>query len=91
MPVQWLQTHTTSLSARKSLHIFVLGHEAWLPQRVGYYFRLTGGPLTRLPLRLTETSTRSAILMKGMPLFMPYCLRSKAMIPEIVRSQSLCR
>jgi hypothetical protein len=32
-------------------------------------------------LRSTVTSTRSAILMKGMPLFIPYCLRSKAIVP----------
>ena len=37
----------------------------------GYYFRATGGPLTRFTLRSTVTSTRSAILMKGMPLFIP--------------------
>jgi hypothetical protein len=39
--------------------------------------------LTRFPLRSTVTSTRSAILMKGMPLFIPYCLRSKAIVPVI--------
>jgi hypothetical protein len=36
-----------------------------------YFLRSNGGPLTRFPLRLTVTSTRSAILMNGMPLFMP--------------------
>ena len=36
-----------------------------------YCFKTTGGPLTLLPLRSTVTSTRSAILMNGMPLFMP--------------------
>ena len=50
----------------------------------GYCLKTTGGPLTRLPLRSTVTSTRSAILMKGMPLFIPYCLRSKAIVPLIV-------
>ena len=30
------------------------------------YLSATGGPLTRLALRSTVTSTRSAILMKGM-------------------------
>ena len=47
----------------------------------GYCLKTTGGPLTRLPLRSTVTSTRSAILMKGIPLFIPYCLRSKAIVP----------
>lgn len=36
-----------------------------------YCFKTTGGPLTLLPLRSTLTSTRSAILMNGMPLFIP--------------------
>src|SRR6202040_1518050 len=49
--------------------------------RVGYCLKTKGGPLTFFPLRATLTSTRSAILMKGMPLFIPYCLRSKAIIP----------
>ena len=38
---------------------------------VGYCFRTTGGPLVRFALRATFTSTRLAILMKGMPLFIP--------------------
>jgi len=39
-------------------------------QRVaGYCLKTNGGPLTRSPLRSTATSTRSAILMNGMPLF----------------------
>src|SRR6516165_2066532 len=49
-----------------------------------YCLRVTGGPLTRVALRLTVTSTRSAIFIRGMPLFIPYCLRSKAMVPWIV-------
>jgi len=36
-----------------------------------YCLKTNGGPLTRFPLRLTVTSTRSAILTKGMPLFIP--------------------
>ncbi len=36
-----------------------------------YCLKTTGGPLTRFALRATVTSTRSAILMKGMPLFIP--------------------
>jgi hypothetical protein len=39
--------------------------------QVHYCLRLTGGPLTRVALRLTFTSTRLAILIKGMPLFIP--------------------
>ena len=46
--------------------------------------KTTGGPLTRFTLKSTVTSTRSAILIKGMPLFIPYCFRSKAMVPLIV-------
>jgi hypothetical protein len=38
----------------------------------------------RCPLRLTLTSTRSAIVMNGFPLFIPYSWRSKAMVPAIV-------
>jgi len=40
-------------------------------RRPCYCFKSMGGPLTRFPLRSTSTSTRSAILMKGMPLFIP--------------------
>ena len=36
-----------------------------------YCLKTNGGPLARFPLRLTVTSTRSAILTKGMPLFIP--------------------
>ena len=36
-----------------------------------YCLKINGGPLTRFALRSTVTSTRSAILMKGMPLFIP--------------------
>jgi hypothetical protein len=37
----------------------------------GYSLKTTGGPATRFPLRSVVTSTRSAILIKGMPLFIP--------------------
>jgi hypothetical protein len=37
----------------------------------GYCLKMTGGPLTRFAWRDTVTSTRSAILMKGMPLSIP--------------------
>ena len=36
-----------------------------------YSLKTTGGPLTRFPLKSTVTSTRSAILINGMPLFIP--------------------
>ena len=36
-----------------------------------YCLNTSGGPLTRLPLRSTITSTRSAIFTNGMPLFIP--------------------
>ncbi len=36
-----------------------------------YCLKTTGGPLTRFAFRATVTSTRLAILMKGMPLFIP--------------------
>ena len=36
-----------------------------------YCLKTNAGPLTRLPFRSTVTSTRSAILMKGIPLFIP--------------------
>jgi hypothetical protein len=36
-----------------------------------HYFRSTGSPLTRSALRSTITSTRLAILMKGIPLVIP--------------------
>ena len=36
-----------------------------------YCLNTNGGPLTRFPLRSTVTSTRSAILTKGIPLFIP--------------------
>ena len=42
-----------------------------IEKRSGYFFVFSGGPLTRLAKRSTSTSTRSAILMKGMPLFIP--------------------
>jgi hypothetical protein len=47
----------------------------------GYCLKTNGGPLTRFAWRLTVTSTRSAILMKGMPLFIPNSLRSNAIVP----------
>jgi hypothetical protein len=36
-----------------------------------YCLKTSGGPLTRFACRSTSTSTRLAILMKGMPLFIP--------------------
>jgi hypothetical protein len=36
-----------------------------------YWAKTNGGPLTRFTLRFTVTSTRSAILMNGMLLFIP--------------------
>jgi hypothetical protein len=39
--------------------------------QAGYCLKTTGGPLTRFALSATVTSTRLAILMKGMPLFIP--------------------
>jgi hypothetical protein len=36
-----------------------------------YRLKTNGGPPTRFALRSTVTSTRSAILMNGMPLFIP--------------------
>ena len=52
-------------------------------QRGCYSLNTIGGPLTRFPLRSTVTSTRSAILMNGMPLFIPNSLRSNAIVPFI--------
>ena len=63
----------------------------WSPTKVlrgGYYFKFTRAPLTRFALRFTVTSTRSAILMNGMPLFIPICLRSKAIVPLTVSTPS---
>jgi hypothetical protein len=37
----------------------------------GYCLRTTGGPLVRFATRSTVTSTRSAILTSGIPLFIP--------------------
>ena len=48
-----------------------VGSSSPIEKRSGYFFVSTGGPLTRLPTRSTSTSTRSAILMRGMPLFIP--------------------
>ena len=42
-----------------------------LLQVASYCWNTGGGPLTRFHFRLTFTSTRLAILMKGMLLFMP--------------------
>ena len=42
-----------------------------LPILSNYCWKTGGGPLTRFHFRLTFTSTRLAIFMKGMPLFMP--------------------
>src|SRR6266481_3915058 len=47
-----------------------------------YCWKTGGGPLTRRHFSRTFTSTRLAILMKGMPLVMPQSFRSKAMVPS---------
>lgn len=54
--------------ARLSISDAALG-TAFLPDH--YCFHATGGPLTRFPLRSTTTSTRSAIVTNGIPLFIP--------------------
>jgi hypothetical protein len=36
-----------------------------------YWLKTNGGPLTRFTFKFTVTSTRLAILMNGMPLFIP--------------------
>ena len=40
-------------------------------KKVGYCLKTRGGPFISLASRAMVTSTWSAILMKGMPLFMP--------------------
>src|SRR6201981_2550151 len=52
-----------------------------------YCSKAGGRPAIRFHLRLTLTWTRLAILMKGMPLFMPYSLRSRAMVPMMVPAE----
>jgi hypothetical protein len=52
--------------------------------RGDYCLKTTGGPLTRFILRSTLTSTRLAILTSGIPLFIPYSLRPKSIVPLIV-------
>src|SRR5262249_14707057 len=49
-----------------------------------YFFKATGGAVTRVALSLTATWTLSAILMNGIPLFIPYCFRLKPIVPSIV-------
>src|SRR5580700_723908 len=49
-----------------------------------YCSKTGGGPLIRFHFKLTFTSTRLAILMKGMLLFMPKSLRSKAIVPSML-------
>lgn len=56
--------------------IHVSRHRAVRLQQPGkvagdYCLNANGGPLSRFPLRSTVTSTRSAILTKGIPLFIP--------------------
>ena len=63
--------------------IDVFGKRRAVPSASLYCLNTNGGPLTRSIMRKTVTSTRSAILMKGIPLFMPYSFRSKAIVPEI--------
>lgn len=45
--------------------------ESLVARERDYGLKTRGGPLTRFPWRSTVTSTRSAILMKGIPLFIP--------------------
>ena len=42
-----------------------------IPCQAENHFRSNGGPLMCLPLRWKSTSTWFAILMKGIPLFIP--------------------
>ena len=50
--------------------------------QVGYCLKTKGGPLTPLPLEVHgDLGAKSAILMKGIPLFIPYSFRSKAIVP----------
>ena len=59
---------------RLSWHNLTESSTAWprpFFRPASYYFITTGGPLTRFPLRSTVTSTRSAIVTKGIPLFIP--------------------
>src|SRR5580704_609663 len=48
-----------------------------------YGLKISGGPLTRSTFKSTFTSTRSAIRMNGIPLFMPNSCRSNAIVPLI--------
>ena len=69
----WRTGNATYLKPNASLRLV-----SWLSCLL---LKTTGGPVTRFPLRSTFTSTRLAILMNGMPLFIPYSLRSKAIVP----------
>jgi hypothetical protein len=70
---------TTFLTGRRLGKNGLLSCEPWewnalMPMSLsqpGYCLNTNRGPLTRFPWRSTVTSTRSAILMNGMPLFMP--------------------
>ena len=63
-----LQRYKDEVTAESGQH--PRGRRARLFQG-GYCLKTTGGPLTRFPTSATVTSTRLAILMKGMPLFIP--------------------
>ena len=65
-----VKTARFSMSAYPTTQEF----EAWTRRlfwKASYCLRATGGPLTRFPVRSTVTSMRSAIVTKGMPLFIP--------------------
>jgi hypothetical protein len=54
----------------------LIGHDYPVPEAQrrdvsNYCWKTGAGPLIRFHFRLTFTSTRLAILMKGMPLFIP--------------------
>ena len=61
------------MAGRRSAGPLLRGGEKGLDKSriADYCLKTSGGPLTRFPLRSTVTSTRSAIFMNGMPLFMP--------------------
>jgi len=69
IPKSQLASLTTTLV--RSLDIRGVRPAASTLGEPGYCVKVNAGPLTRLPVRSTLTSTRSAILMKGMPLFIP--------------------
>jgi hypothetical protein len=64
-----LRPQFLSLSNRMKGAIVLREHQNL--QRRCYLLKTSGGPLTRFALKSTVTSTRLAILMKGMPLSIP--------------------